>query len=66
MNSISLALGATVIALLGISGLIRRARLSRVAFVIAVALFAALAVFAIVMLWRGNHWGWPRDMPEGR
>lgn len=66
MNPISLALGATAIALLAISELIRSVRLNRAMFAIAVAVFAALAVFAIVMLWRVEHWGWPADMPEGR
>jgi len=66
LNSMSIAMGATAIAMLGISELIRRVRLSRAAFAIAVAVFAALAVFAIVMLWHADDWGWPRDMPEGR
>jgi hypothetical protein len=66
INPISLALGATAIALLGISELVRSVRLNRAAFAIAVAVFAALAVFAIVMLWRVEHWGWQGDMPEGR
>jgi hypothetical protein len=63
LNPISLALGATAIALLGISELIRRVRLNPAAFAIAVAVFAALAVFAIVMLWHVEQWGWPKDMP---
>jgi hypothetical protein len=66
MSPISLALGATAIAMLGIGELIRRMRLNRAAFAIAVAVFVALTVFAIVMLWRVEHWGRPGDMPEGR
>jgi len=66
MNPISLALGATAIAVLGISELMRRVRLNAAALAIAVAVFAALAVFTIVMLWRVEQWGWPKDMPEGR
>ena len=66
MNPISLALSAAAVAMLGISGLIGRVRLNRAAFTVAVAIFAALAVFAIVMLWRVEHWGWPGEMPEGR
>jgi uncharacterized membrane protein YidH (DUF202 family) len=63
----ALALSAATVALLGISAFLtrREGRLSRVAFAITVAIFSAIAVYCVVLLWQANHWGWPGDMPEG-
>jgi hypothetical protein len=65
IDPVAFALGGSAVALLGTTLILGNVRLNRAAFAITVAVFAALAVFATVMLWRVNRWGWPANMPEG-